>query len=181
MAHQERGGRGAHTNRSGSGGFRDLQTRRMRREKQGAALAESVSWCVDHEKGARAAIHEGLCDASQEATLNRRLHDAKSNRVTQPVDLIDQRSVLLPSEEDELVVFCCIRGQQGVSVTHGELSRAVITLLRLREHHNTTATEAGKKVFPLTTAAKKALDHGSVSAHWHAGFRSRHSGELRCD
>jgi len=159
-----------------------MQVRQARRKKAETKLQSCVKWCLENGKGARAAISEGLCDVSHEATLNRRLHDATTGADARPAELVshaDQRVVLLPHEEDELVVFCCIRGQQGVSVTNEELSDAVMTMLRLRHHHNTTAEEGGKKLFPLTTAAQEALDRGAVSTHWHTGFKSRHSDALR--
>lgn len=66
-------------------------------------------------------------------TLNWRLYEAKSGQATQLVDLIGQQAVLLPSEEDGLMVVCCSRGQQGVSMTIEEMSPAVMTFARLRD------------------------------------------------
>ena len=186
-AHHQHGGRHYSTH-EGSGSLHDLQGRRARREEAAEHVAVAVAWCLENSKGARAACQAGLCEESHESTLKRRLHDAKAaNEAAAAGDAMDPpsrlpddwRMILLPEEEELLLVWACICGQQGGSVTNEEMGRAVITLLRLRQERNAAFPESGQQVFPLSRAAQEAIACDGISAHWLSSFKARHDEQLQ--
>ena len=108
-------------------------------------MAVAVAWCLENSKGARAACQACLCEESHEYTLKRRLHDAKAaNEAAAAGDVMgppsrmpdDRWMILLPQEEELVLVWACICGQRGGSVINEEMERAFITLLRLRQERN---------------------------------------------
>jgi len=156
----DRHGKGKNfSTRHGSGSQHDLHARAARHAEIEANLDAAVQWCLAKEVGVKAACNAGLVEHHQLSTLSLRLRAAKETHdgpATRPHD--DARFVLLPEEEEELVVWAAVCGQQGTSVTNKEMSDTVLTLLRLRKVRNDSAEEDGRAEFPLSKASSPRGD-----------------------
>lgn len=168
----------------GSGSLSDLGAAKARRNEKDALIQRALAWCVEHSKGAKACIRAGIIGKQHHSSLDRALRAARSSLATDVASGIpprhdDPRKVLVEEEEELMVVFCSVCAQQGASVTHEELSRAVVELLRLRDLRNQQAGDTGQQVFPLSDPAVEALRKGAISRHWSNSFFTRHSEDVR--